>query len=50
MKGGDESPDVGFGWGEVVELRACVELDEGGVLGLEPEPDKFLTHWISQGG
>lgn len=46
MSGGEDKPELGFGGGEVVEFRpwVCVEADDGGVLGRDPDDDRFLNY------
>lgn len=45
FSGGDDKPDEAFGAGELTSLVRilCGEDEEGGVLGREEEPERFLT-------
>jgi len=43
LKGGDDSPELGFGGGEASEPRVLIDDVEGGVRGRDEEPDRFLA-------
>lgn len=44
LNGGEDRPELFLGAGEVSDVRAFVELAEGGVLGREDEePETFLV-------